>query len=52
MKYNIHVIITSISMEGGEIVREILEFILAVAASIVGYFICKWLDSSINKDDN
>ena len=31
-------------MEGGEIMQKFLEFIISVAASIVGYFICKWLD--------
>ncbi len=38
-------------MRGGEIMREFLEFILSVTASVVGYYICKWLDSKIS-DDN
>lgn len=45
------VIINLISMRGGEIMREFLEFILSIAASVVGYYICKWLDSKI-RDDN
>lgn len=49
--YNIRVIIALISMRGGEIMREFLEFILSVTASVVGYYICKWLDSKIS-DDN
>ena len=31
--------------------REFLEFILSIIASVVGFYICKWLDSKIN-DDN
>ena len=31
--------------------RETLDFILSIAASVVGYYICKWLDSKII-DDN
>ena len=38
-------------MEGGEIMKKFLEFIISVAASIVGYFIFKWLDREA-KDDN
>ena len=38
-------------MEGGEIMQKFLEFIISVAASIVGYFISKWLDREA-KDDN
>ncbi len=50
MKYNIYVIITSISMEGGEIVREFYNIIVTIAVDIVGHLICKWLDSIL--DDN
>ena len=45
------VIIDLNSMRGGEIMREFLEFILSIAASVVGHFVCKWLDSKI-RDDN
>ena len=50
MKYNTYVIITSISMEGGETVREFYNIIATIAVDIVGHLICKWLDSIL--DDN
>ncbi|WP_311487258.1 hypothetical protein [uncultured Anaerococcus sp.] len=40
-----------LAWKGGESMREFLEFILSIAASVVGYYVCKWLDSKIN-DDN
>lgn len=51
MKYDIYVIITSISMEGGEFMRDLINFIVAVSAQIAGNLLCKWLFSK-KKDDN
>ena len=31
--------------EGGEYMRYIVSFVVAVVAKIVGYCFCKWLDS-------
>ena len=50
MKYNIYVIITSISMEGGEIMQKIYNIIVTIAVDVVGHLICRWLDSIL--DDN
>jgi len=30
---------------------QFLELLLAVAANVIAYFICKWLDSKDNRDD-
>ena len=30
--------------EGGDIMDGAITFLLSVAASVVGYYICKWLD--------
>lgn len=38
-------------MRGGENMRELINFIVAVAAQVVGNLLCKWLYSKI-KDDN
>lgn len=38
-------------MRGGETMREVFDFILAVAAGVAGNYICKWLDGK-KKDDN
>lgn len=45
------VIITLISMKGGDFMREVFDFIIAVAAGAVGNWLCKWLDGK-RKDDN
>lgn len=46
------VIINLISMRGGEIMRkELINFIIAVTAQVVGNLLFKWLYSKI-KDDN
>lgn len=46
------VIINLISMRGGEIMRkELINFIIAVTAQVVGNLLCKWLYSKI-KDYN
>ena len=37
-------------MRGGDFMREVFDFILAVAAEVVGNYICKWLDGK-KKDD-
>ena len=52
MKYNIHAIITSISMEGGEIMRFLLDIIFAIIAQVAGDYLCKWLESKFKEDDN
>lgn len=46
MKYNMHIIITSISMEGGEIVREFYNIIVTITVDVVGHLICKRLDKT------
>ncbi len=38
-------------MRGGETMREVFDFILAVVAGVVGNYICKWLAGK-KKDDN
>lgn len=38
-------------MEGGDFMREVLDFILAIIVQVVGYYLCKWLDGR-KKDDN
>lgn len=30
---------------GGEDMQEVVSFVMAVAAGVVSYYICKWLDS-------
>ena len=53
MKYNINVIITSISMEGGDSMREVFSFILDVIVQVLGNYLYKLLDNKLNsKDDN
>ena len=52
MKYNIYVIITSISMEGGEIVRFLLDIIFAIIVQVAGDCLYKWLESKFKEDDN
>lgn len=32
--------------EGGYIMVSIFDFLAAVAASVAGYYICKWIDNS------
>lgn len=44
--YNINVIITYISMEGGEIVRFLLDIIFAIIVQVSGDFLYKWLDKT------
>ena len=39
-------------MRGGETMRVILDIILALAVEVIGNYLCKWLESKINKDDN
>ena len=51
MKYNKIVIINPHSMRGGEFMRDVINFIIAVAAQVVGNLLCKWLYSK-RKDDN
>ena len=31
--------------KGGENMQEVISFVMAVAAGVVSYYICKWLDS-------
>ncbi len=42
---------TSPIYEGGENMQELINFIIAVSAQVVGNLLCKWLDSK-KKDDN
>lgn len=49
--YNKYVIIALISMRGGEFMRELINFIIAVTAQVAGNLLCKWLYSKL-KDDN
>ncbi len=44
--YNGHAV-DSFQQEGGEHMDYIITFLFSVAASVVSYFICKWL----NRDD-
>ncbi len=48
MKYNIYVIITSISMEGGDSMREVFSFILDVIVQVLGNYLYKLLGSKLN----
>ena len=43
MKYNIYVIITSISMKGGEIMQRIIDFILDIVVQVIGNYLYMWL---------
>ena len=52
MKYNIYVIITSISMEGGKIMQRIIDFILDIVVQVIGNYLYMWLYDKKNKDDN
>lgn len=36
--------IDSFQQEGGVQLNYILNFLLSIAAGIVGYYVCKWLD--------
>ena len=42
--YNLHVATPIPAREGGEPVILLYSFILSVAASVIAYYICKWLD--------
>ena len=51
MKYSKSIIINPHSMREGEFIREMINFIIAVAAQVVGNLLCEWLYSK-RKDDN
>ena len=38
------------TQEGGEIMSIIIAFLISVAAGVVSYYICKWLDRN-NRDN-
>ncbi|MBE5891971.1 MAG: hypothetical protein E7286_01185 [Lachnospiraceae bacterium] len=42
--YNNHVTAPTPVQEGGVIVEVFISFLLSVAASVIAYYICKWLD--------
>ena len=51
IEYNKIVIIYPLAWKGGENMQELINFIIAVSAQVVGNLLCKWLDSK-KKDDN
>ena len=43
LRYNITAV-DSFQQEGGVSMQILADFLLSVAASVAGYYICKWLD--------
>ena len=42
--YNTNVVAPNLATERGVYMSEIISFLISVLASVVGYYICKWLD--------
>ena len=36
--------VDSFQWEGGDVLNTLIDFCLSVVASVVGYYVCKWLD--------
>lgn len=42
--YNMIVTAPILVQEGGDVLEILLSFILSIVASVIAYYICKWLD--------
>ena len=44
IRYNTYVVAPNLATERGVGVSILISFLVSVAASIIGYYVCKWLD--------